>query len=230
MTVSTRVAIVEDHTLLAQSLGFALRAEGLSVAIGDLTDESTLLRTVAADAATLVLLDLDLGEPLVDGVHLVPLLREAGARVLVVTGTLDDLRIASALEHGAVGYLRKHKPFEELLTAVVRAAAGERVIDEAERLELLASLRRDRVAQRQRLARFEGLTPKERDVLRELMAGKSVDAIAADWFVSEATVRTQVRGVLTKLDVRSQLAAVAAARTAGWEPGEAISASRRPAV
>ena len=70
---------------------------------------------------------------------------------------------------------------------------------------------------------FLTLTQREREVLTELTRGKSVDCIANEWVVSEATVRTQVRGVLTKLDVRSQLAAVAKARSAGWTvDGEAL--------
>lgn len=217
--MTARVAIVEDHVLLAQSVGLALRAEGLDVARGELTSEEALLRSLSVDSSTLVLLDLDLGEPLVDGAHLIPALHAAGGRVLVVTGTTDRLRIAAALEAGAIGYVSKEQPFEVLLEAVMRAVAGERVISECERHELLGGLRRHRTDQQRRLAPFEALTPKETLVLDELTSGKSVESIAHEWFVSEATVRSQVRGVLTKLDVRSQLAAVAKARDVGWSRG-----------
>ena len=216
--MSARVAIVEDHVLLAQSVGLALRAEGLEVVRGDLTGETELLDSLRVDASTLVLLDLDLGEPLVDGVRLIPALRSAGGRVLVVTGTTDRLRIAAAVEAGAIGYVGKERPIDALLETVRDAAAGRRVIDECERHELLAALRRHRADQRRRLAPFETLTPKETRVLDELAQGKCVESIARDWFVSEATIRTQVRGVLTKLDVRSQLAAVVKARDVGWAP------------
>ncbi len=66
------------------------------------------------------------------------------------------------------------------------------------------------------LAPFHCLTAREGQVLRALAEGVGVAAIAADWFVSEATVRSQVRGVLTKLGVTSQLEAVAAAHRCGW--------------
>jgi DNA-binding NarL/FixJ family response regulator len=216
VTALTRVALVEDHVLLAQSVGFALRAEGLEVLTGDLTGEAQLFDSVAPDATTLVLLDLDLGDPLVDGIELIPDLRARGARVLVVTGTTERLRIAAAIEAGAVGYVGKQQPLDELLRTVVAAVNCERVIDECERHELLAELRQHRAEQQRRLAPFQSLTPKETQVLTELAEGKSVENIATEWVVSEATVRTQVRGVLTKLDVRSQLAAVAKARTVGW--------------
>jgi len=214
--MTARVAIVEDHVLLAQSVGLALRAEGLEVVRGDLSGEAELLASLAVDASTLVLLDLDLGEPLVDGVALIPSLHKAGARVLVVTGTTDRLRIAAALDAGAVGYVGKEQPFDELLDAILRAVDGRSVIDEGERHELLTALRRHRAEEQRRLAPFRSLTPKETQVLDELAKGKCVESIASEWFVSEATIRTQVRGVLTKLDVRSQLAAVAKARDVGW--------------
>ena len=218
MTQRTRVAIVEDHRLLAHSVGLALRAEGLDVVTADLSGEDALLQSLAPSSDLLVLLDLDLGEPLVDGVRLIPVLRARDARVLVVTGTTERLRIAAAVEAGAIGYVAKLEPFDVLLARVLQAVRGEQVLDECERHELLASLRAARKDTQQRLAPFRQLTPKETRVLDELARGKSVESIAAEWVVSEATVRTQVRGVLTKLDVRSQLAAVAKARAAGWHP------------
>lgn len=218
MTVHTRVAIAEDHRLLAQSVELALRAEGLDVVTADLSGEEAFLESLAAGSDLLVLLDLDLGEPLVDGVRLIPGLRARGASVLVVTGTTERLRIAAAVEAGAIGYVAKLEPFDVLLAHVLHAVKGEQVLDECERHELLARLRAARKDTQLRLAPFRQLTPRESCVLDELARGKSVESIAAEWVVSEATVRTQVRGVLTKLDVRSQLAAVAKARAAGWHP------------
>jgi DNA-binding NarL/FixJ family response regulator len=216
VSAGLRVALVEDHVLLAQSVGLALRAEGLDVVAGDLIGEQELIESLSPGADMLVLLDLDLGEPLVDGVRLIPVLRQRGARVLVVTGTTDRLRIAAAVEAGAIGYVGKHQPFDELLDVALRAVRGEQVLDPCERHELLAALRAHRKDVERRSAPFRALTPKESLVLDELTLGKSVESIAAEWVVSEATVRTQVRGVLTKLAVRSQLAAVAKARAAGW--------------
>jgi DNA-binding NarL/FixJ family response regulator len=169
---------------------------------------------VAADSATLVLLDLDLGA-LGDATRFIKPLVAAGAAVLVVTGASDRMRLAATLESGAMGYLSKDAPFDELLDVVVRAAAGETIIDPNHRYQLLAELRAHRSEERQKMAPFETLTTRERQVLAELGDGKSVDAIADGWVVSTATVRTQVRGILTKLDVNSQLAAVAKAHAAG---------------
>lgn len=218
MTSRSRIVIVEDHTLLAETVGLALGVEGFQVTVADLTDENSLMASVEADPTVLVLLDLELGETLGDGTRLITPLRDRGADVLIVSGVRDRIRLAATLEAGAVGYVGKDEPFDVLLETTMRAAAGLPVIEANHRLQLLAELRRDRAEQSAQHAPFEALTRREREVLAELGAGKSVDAIAHEWVVSPATVRTQVRGVLTKLDVKSQLAAVAKARDAGWLP------------
>ena len=215
MTTRTRIAIVEDHRLLAETVGLALQVEGHDVIVADLENELSLLGAVAPDEHTLVLLDLDLGATVGDATHLIPTFVAAGAMVLMVTGVRDRMRLAATLDAGAIGYVAKDAPFDELLQTVLRAASGEAVIETNTRLELLAELRRHRSAERDRHAPFETLTARERQVLAALGDGKSVEVIASEWVVSPATVRTQVRGILTKLDVNSQLAAVAKARAAG---------------
>jgi DNA-binding NarL/FixJ family response regulator len=216
---SADVVIVEDHELLAQSLGFALSAEGIRVRVPQLHDPGQLLADIVCLRPRLVLLDLDLGGAVGDGVALIRPLVELGVDVLVVSGVTDHVRIATAIEAGAIGHLSKSHAFDDLLVRVRRAVNGEALLTLAERQDLLAVLRRQRADEATRLAPFQRLTPRERAVLTALRDGRSVETIAQEWFVSEATVRTQVRGILTKLDVCSQLAAVAKAREAGWDPG-----------
>jgi DNA-binding NarL/FixJ family response regulator len=213
--MSRRVVIVEDHALLADTVGLALGAEGLDVDVAPLTGMGDVVERVRGQAPCLTMLDLDLGS-LGDGVDLVPDLVAAGADVLVVTGDHDPVRLASALAAGAVGYVTKDASFDVLVDTITRASAGEPVIDANARQELLAGLRRARAERDRTLAPFDSLTPRERDVLQAIADGKTAESIAAEWVVSVATVRTQVRGVLTKLDCTSQLAAVAKARRAGW--------------
>ena len=162
-----------------------------------------------------MVLDLDLGQ-LGDSVHLIPHLVAAGHRVLILTGSEDRLRIAAALEQGAIGYQRKDPGFDALLVRVSAALDARAPLDAEHRVELLDELVRARASSTARLAPFNRLTVREREVLRELADGRSVMAIATDWVVSEATVRSHVRSILGKLGVPSQLAAVAAARQARW--------------
>lgn len=214
--MSARVLIVEDHELLAQSLLYALRAEGLEVdAIKPATTEE-ILRTAEEVRATVVLLDLDLGGEIGTSLPLIAPLEALGAQVMMVTGVTDRVRLAECLEAGATGLINKSTPFDQLVAAVREVAELGTLVPPEQRHELLAELRRQRALDRERLEPFERLTSREQQVLAGLMEGKSAEKIAEDAFVSLATVRSQIRAILLKLDVNSQLAAVALARRNGW--------------
>lgn len=214
---SIRVMVVEDHGLLAQSLRLALRAEGMTVSVPPL-EPAEILAMGEKERPHVVLLDLDLGPLGGDGSALIEPLSLGGAKVLVVSGVTDRVRLGGCLESGAHAVLSKAVPLEDLVAAVRRSAAGDGVLPAGERDEMLADLRRTRAARRKELAPFETLTPRERSVLSAVMDGRTAAEIAKAAFVSEATVRTQIRGVLTKLGVTSQLAAVAMAQRVGWQP------------
>jgi two-component system nitrate/nitrite response regulator NarL len=216
---SVTVLVVEDHALLAQSLVIALNAEGCPARVATLISPTMLLQQVRTYRPAVVLLDLDLGA-LGDGVDLVRPLTELGARVLVVSGTTDRVRLAETVERGAVGFLSKTAPFDQLLSTVLDVVAQRAVLSTARRYELMAELRSARAARSKDLAPFKTLTPREGMVLSALAQGQRAETIAAAAFLSEATVRSQIRGVLAKLGVKSQLEAVALAWTAGWFPAE----------
>ena len=213
------VLIVEDHALLAQTLVIALNAEGCSTRVAGHTTVPALLDQVRTLRPVVVLLDLNLGV-LGDGVDLVKPLTELGARVLVVSSSTNRLRLSETLELGAVGFLSKRAPFEQLLSTVLDVVAQRPVLSAARRHELMAELRSARDARGKDLAPFIALTPKERAVLGGLAKGQRAETIAAAAVVSEATVRSQIRGVLAKLGVRSQLEAVALAWKVGWFSSE----------
>jgi DNA-binding NarL/FixJ family response regulator len=208
--------LIDDHQLLAQSLALALGLEGMDSSVADLLDREALLREVVDGPPALVLLDLDLGGVIGDGVDLVAPLVDAGCRVLVVSGSTDLDQVCRALEAGAAGVVGKTAPFERLLEAALAVARGEEVLPGVERMALLDEARRRRAQREQELAPFELLSDSEQEVLCFLASGQSVGCIAVARFVSEATVRSQVRAILTKLGVGSQLEAVATAHRSGW--------------
>jgi DNA-binding NarL/FixJ family response regulator len=212
------VLVVEDHALLAETLVIALNAEGCQARVADLTGPATLLQQVRLHRPGVVLLDLDLGAFGL-GDTLVRPMTELGASVLVISGSTDRLRLAETVELGAVGFLSKAVSFDTLLSTVLDVVAQRPVLSTEQRYELMAGLRRARASTNQDLAPFRSLTPKEREVLAAMAHGHRAEAIAADLVVSEATVRSQIRGVLAKLGVNSQLEAVALAWRAGWFPG-----------
>ncbi len=210
-----RVMLVEDHLLLAQTVASALTRDGLEVLRPERLDPEAVLAAARAYRPDVVLLDLVLGAGTL-ALPLVAPLVALGARVVIVTGETDRIRLAECVEAGALGVVGKHEPFPYLLDAVDAAVCGRLLLSPARRDALLQELRLARVAESARLAPFERLTPRERDVLRELAAGRPAEVIAHDNRVSVATVRSQIRSVLLKLGVGSQLAAVAQAARSRW--------------
>lgn len=211
------VVIVEDHQLLAEVLRAALAQHGIVADIMAPASARVLVPALVSARPSLVLLDLDLGEH-GDGTSVITPLSTAGIRTLVVSGTSDRERIALAFEAGAFGYHAKSDGFELLVARASAALTSPRPLDGSLRQELvndLARIRRDRARV---LEPFARLTDRERDTLLALSTGRSVHDIAADWVVSEATVRSHVRGILAKLGAPSQLAAVAMALRCGWLP------------
>jgi two-component system, NarL family, nitrate/nitrite response regulator NarL len=215
-----KVLIIEDHALFAESLELALNLEGYDVEwlpVGEAGGAQGVLAGVARIRPRIVLLDLDLGG-VGDGVRLITPMVKAGIQVVVVTASTDRARWGECLRYGARKVLSKSQQLNEILATVRRINQGFPVMDREERDALINHWHEqglERVALRRRLAL---LTPREETVLGELMRGRTVRDISASNFVAEATVRTQVKAILAKLEVSSQLAAVGLANSAGWHP------------
>lgn len=213
--MTSRVRIVDDHELLAQSLSYALQARGFDATPLVVINLEAARAELLADPPDVVLLDLQLGAA-GHGLCLVRPLTEAGSRVLVVSGVTDQRDIAATVEAGAVGFVSKSKPIDVLLEAATAVLRGEKVMTDDARHQLLDQLRRHRAESRACRRPFDDLTTREREVLRGLCDGESVTTIATRCVVSVATVRTQVRAILLKLGVGSQLEAVALAHRHHW--------------
>ncbi|MEO6886153.1 MAG: response regulator transcription factor [Jatrophihabitantaceae bacterium] len=209
------VAIVDDHQLLAETLQAALITRDVNAVVVAPRSAADLLAELLSLKPDLVLLDLDLG-PAGNGVAFVAPLVATGSRVLVVTGSSDRMRIALAMEGGALGYQLKSAGFDGLVARTVAALTTTGSMDPAERSALLSELSTYRAEREHTFAPFRRLTTREQATLRALAQGLAVREIAQQWVVSEATVRSHVRGVLDKLEAPSQLAAVAAAHRSGW--------------
>jgi DNA-binding NarL/FixJ family response regulator len=207
--------VVVGNALLAEVLCRSLTASGRAAVPVAPCPTMQLLAKIRAHRPDVVLLDLDL-RPFRESARLIGPLTAAGAQVVVVTGVDDRLRVAAAVERGAVAYRSKADGFDALLATASAVLAGHGALDADARAELLSDLNRARQDRAATLAPFHRLTDREQEALRSIASGLSVQDIATDWVVSEATVRTHVRGVLGKLDVRSQIGAVAAAMRTGW--------------
>lgn len=218
----TPLVVVDDHAVMGHALAMALQLQGFQAARSvhvheDLADDAVVEDVRRSGGAPVVLLDLHLGDDRLS-VPLIPPLRAIGCRVLVLTAEHDPSLLGACLEAGADGVFDKAQPFDQLVEVLQDAVRGFTVMSVSAREELLAGLRTARLSDARRLAPFEALTEREQDVLRGLLRGDSVEAIARSRVVALSTVRSHVKGILRKLGVNSQLAAVALARDAGWPP------------
>jgi DNA-binding NarL/FixJ family response regulator len=217
-----RILIVEDHVLFAESLALALSLEGYDARRLPLPAEGGAMATVRSLALRAsprtVLLDLDLGR-FGDGVALIAPLARAGANVVVVTASEDRSRWGACMRQGARKVHPKSGPLQDVLGTVRRLHEGLPVVTREELEFLLEAWQEEDAALVQMRRHLERLTPREREVLGSLINGQDVRSIAGASVVSEATVRTQVKSILAKLEVSSQLAAVGMARHAGWRHG-----------
>jgi two-component system nitrate/nitrite response regulator NarL len=220
-----RLLLVDDHRLLVETLQVSLTQAGFAVSVAPCSSFDEILAEAAVVHPTLVVLDLDL-QGAGYGYDLIGPLRELGAQVLVLTGTVDRIELARCLEAGALGIASKANGFANVLDQIRRAAQGKRVTPITEKTQLLAELAAHRRAEDRRKAPFEALSSRERDVLRQIVEGQQAAAIAKASYVSLATVRTQIRSILMKLEVTSQVAAVALARQGGWFDTQAPETTR----
>jgi two-component system nitrate/nitrite response regulator NarL len=216
---TVRVVIVDDHVLVAEALELALSVEGYDVrrvVVPEVPSApSTLVAAIARLRPQVVLLNLDLG-PFGDGAPLVAPLAKYGANVVVLTGLTDRARWGEVLAAGARTVLSKSQPLNDILATVRRINHGLPVLERADRDALVDVWVRKLADHGVLQERIGLLTLREREVLGHLMRGHPVREIAARSVVSEATVRTQVKSILSKLEVSSQLAAVGLAHEVGW--------------
>ncbi|MGW6393579.1 LuxR C-terminal-related transcriptional regulator [Streptomyces sp. NPDC055103] len=232
-----RVLVVDDHRIFAESLAAALAAEpdvDVSAAGSGPAALRCLDRAVAEGRRFDVLLvDAELGagpagaaaapdhaEPAVDGISLVAGVRRAqpAVRTVVLAEKDDPRRAALALQAGASGWVAKDCSLQRLLAVVRGVLRDETHLPPALLTGVLRELTAARKHRTDSERLVESLTPREREVLRCMVAGLGRKAVAERLFLSPHTVRTHMQNVLGKLGVHSTLAAVALARRAGVGP------------
>ena len=208
--MSGRVLVVDDHALVAIGVKLALSARRWDVeAISGPTALDVIAHAQRFEPQC-VLLDLNLAA-VGSGIDLIGPLLSTGAQVVMLTAERRRIVLAECVEAGAAGWISKGAVLDELDATLRELLAGGTVIGRADRAALLEELRRERAGTLRAQTTFERLTHREALVLGSLIDGLSADEIAEAHFVALTTVRSQIRAVLQKLGVRSQLAAVALA-------------------
>jgi DNA-binding NarL/FixJ family response regulator len=232
-----RVVVVEEQNLFGEALSMVLERAGYAaflVPVSGEHSEHALVRAIDRLDPGVVLLDLDPGARR-DCSTLVSALSVAGMSVVVMVDSTDRARWGQCIALGARRVVHKSAPLTEILATIRRLENGLPVLSRDDRDQLLALWRREVESAAEIRRRLEGLTRREGEVLGMLMDGKQVGDIARERFVAESTVRTQVKAILAKLQVNSQITAVGLAHKAGWTPAVeaglplARTAAERPA-
>lgn len=223
------VVIVSDQAMLVEALVTVLAREGVEVRGAGPGELGGLLAAGSGRRAGVALVDLDLGldeagRPR-DAGALIGMLTRRGWRVLVLTGFADLDEVAAAITAGAVNWIVKGARLEELRRMVAAVASGGGGLPEHERARLQLRHAVGGVTPHQARAMLARLSAREREVLSALGRGLSPAEIAAESHTALGTVRTQIRAVLGKLEVNSQVGAIALARRASSRPG-AVPAAR----
>ena len=206
--MSVRVVVVDDHPVVRAGIVGLLAGEDDLEVVGEGADGDEVLGLVETHQPDVVLMDLRM--PRVDGATATGRLLAAhpDVRVVVLTTYESDADILRAVEAGATGYLLKDTPREDLVEAVRAAARGETVLAPSVARRLVAQVRGD----------DQRLTSRELEVLAAVARGGSNAQIGAELFISEATVKTHLLRVFTKLGVDDRTRAVTVAIQRGILP------------
>ncbi len=209
------VLVVDDQELMRMGLKMVLGAHPDIEVVGEAGngDEAVLRATQLRPDVVL----MDVRMPVVDGVTATGRIVAAGdgVRVLVMTTFDLDEHALGALRAGASGFLLKDTPPEDLVSAIRSVAAGDAVVSPKVTKRLLDRLVAEDPAGLRDPGVLDVLTAREREVLEQIAAGHSNAEIAAALFLSEATVKTHVGRVLTKLGLRDRVQAVVLAYETG---------------
>ena len=208
---NNRVLVVEDHAVMAAGLELALSQRDWEVETTSAESPAEIIEHARRMHPECVLLSVRLGSGVRARTTLIKPLAATGARVLLLTAERRRIALARFLEAGADGWIGGDAALEELDSTLHRLLDGQSAIGKTIRSSLLNELRRERESEQRARAVFDELTLREARVLAAMSDGLTADEIAREHVVAISTVRSQIRAVLQKLDVRSQLAAVAVA-------------------
>ena len=211
----TRVLIADDDDLMRAGLAELLTADPAIEIVGQASTGREAIEAARRLTPDVVLMDVRM--PDLDGIAATRELSRTApsARVLIVTTFEQDDYIFSALRAGASGFLLKRTRPEELIAAVHTIAAGDSLLSPSVTRRVIDRMAQQPAPDLAERARLDTLTPRERDVLELIARGLSNREIAAALVVEESTIRTHVKRILMKLNLRDRVQAVILAYETG---------------
>ncbi|TXG84890.1 MAG: response regulator transcription factor [Thermomicrobiales bacterium] len=212
MSKPIRVFIADDHAIVRKGIRALLSTEPDVEVVGEAGDGSIAVEQVLTLRPDVTLMDLVL--PGAEGAEVIANIRAIWpeARILVLTSFVTDEKVLPAIRAGARGYLLKDSSPEDLVRAIRQVDRGESPLDPSVAGRIMNALSQPVTAE----PGVDALTARELDVLREVARGYSNQEIAARLSLSEATVRTHISHVLSKLGLASRTQATLYALREGF--------------
>lgn len=201
-----RVLIVDDQAVIRAGVARILSPEDGFEVVGECDDGDEVVDAVTLHRPDIVLMDVRMRR--IDGVTATRQLRAIADAppVLILTTFDDDDALFGALDAGAAGFVLKDASAEDLIAAARAVAGGAAWLDPKVAPRVLRAVRTS--ARPREDARVDELTEREHDVLRHMARGATNSEIAAALIVGEATVKTHVGAIFSKLGVRDRAAAI----------------------
>jgi DNA-binding NarL/FixJ family response regulator len=213
--MSVRVVVADDQAMVRAGFRSLLNEEpGIDV-VGEASDGEQAVAAVRRFRPDVALMDIRM--PNVDGLDATRRIVAAGVatRILILTTFDLDEYVYEGLRAGASGFLLKDASPEQLIAAIHVVAEGEAVLAPTVTRRVVEAFARIPAADEELRSALETLTAREREVLRLLARGRSNAEVARELVVSEATAKTHVRHVLSKLELRDRVQAVVFAYESG---------------
>lgn len=225
--MTIRVAVIDDQALMRDAFTMILDAQPELDVVGDAENGRTGLELCRRTNPDVALMDIRM--PDMDGIeatrHIVEDL-SIGTKVLVLTTFDLDEHVYAAMRAGASGFLLKDTPAKELVAAVRVIAQGNALLAPSVTKRLIEEFAKRPEAHEPNVALPPDLTEREHEALRLLARGMSNREIAAEMYIGEATAKTHVSRLLTKLGVRDRVQAVVLA----YESGTVTPGSTAPEI
>ena len=207
-----RIVIADDQALVRAGFRMIVQSQPDMQVAGEAGDGQEAVDLVRKERPDVVLMDIRM--PRLDGIEATRQVASLTRVVILTTFELDEY-VFDALAAGASAFLLKAAPPEDLIKAIRVVAAGDALLAPSVTKRLIEEFAKRPQPQARKAKQLEGLTERERDVLREVALGLSNAEIAARLHVAETTVKTHVAHLLDKLDLRDRVQAVILAYEAG---------------
>ena len=210
-----RVLLVDDDDLMRAGLKAVLSSDDAIEVVGEASDGSAAVDQVQELEPAVVLMDVRM--PDLDGISATRevLASSPGVKILILTTFEQDDYIFGALNAGASGFLLKRTSPEELIAGIHTVAVGDSLLSPSVTRRVIDRMAQQPATDRPYDERLGELTPREQEVLAQVARGLSNTEIAEELFIEESTVKTHVKRILMKLQLRDRVQAVIFAYESG---------------